>query len=96
MNYILTEAEYQALVSKEVLNNLVKAHEVLWKHYCSLANPVCRGDSEMGRRDLRCDNCPISSLLLSRVTEEQVVAGIKPLSYDVAKLVCPRRQEYSK
>ena len=94
MQYILTEEEWNALVSRDDYEALKLAHEILWKHYCSVANPSCRG-SEMG--DCRCDNCPISSLALAGITRDAREAGVTPLSHDLARLVCPRKhQQYSK
>lgn len=93
MQYILTEKEYNALVSRDEHEALKLAHKILWSHYCSYAKPPCRGE-ELG--DTRCDHCPIAPLVLSRSVLDLQVAGIAPLPYDVARLVCPRKQEYSK
>ena len=94
MQHILTEEEYNNTVLRDDYEALKLAHEILWKHYCSVANPSCKG-SEMG--ECRCDHCPISSLSLAGVTRETQVAGLAPLSHELARLVCPRKnQQYSK
>jgi len=97
VQYILTEEEWNALVSKDDYEALKQAHKILWLHYCSVTNPSCEG-SEMG--DCRCDFCPISSLSLAGMTRAAKEAGIEPLeplSHDLARLVCPRKhQHYSK
>ena len=93
MQYILTEEEYDALVPKKEYEDLKRAHEILWKHYCAVAGTMCKGED---MRDVRCDSCSIASLRLSEMTDLQRIAGVKPIPYDVARLVCPRGQEYSK
>lgn len=97
MQYILTEEEYNNTVLRDDYEALKLAHEILWKHYCSIANPSCKG-SEIG--ECRCDNCPISSLSLTAkpIPVPYVhLSRIDPLPYDIARLVCFRKnQQYSK
>ena len=93
MQYLLTQKELDELVPKKELEDLREAHKVLWKHFCARANPVCRGN-ELG--DTRCDNCPISFLTLIGMTAIQREAKVTPVPKDIANLVCPRRQDYSK